>query len=369
MRVLVAPDAFKGTLSATAACDVISISLESAGLDVDRAPIADGGDGTLDVLLSHGFTAMLVDVVDAAGRPRQARIGMRGTRAVIELAEICGLVTVADLPLDAWHRTTLGLGRAARAAIDAGCTDITLAVGGSASVDGGIGLLTGLGFAVLDADGRSVSPDLAGMLQAERIERAELPPIHWRVLVDVTTPLAGRESTAMVFGAQKGLDARERVHGDEALRHWAAVLRREFGVDVRELPGGGAAGGVAAGAHAALGAVLVSGAQEVLELTNLRDRLRDCDAVVTGEGSFDAQSVLGKGTGAVIEAARSLDRPVYVLAGVSDRDASSAGVAGMITCASIAGSNDSARAEPTRWLTGASDALARVLTSAGGAGD
>lgn len=368
MRVLIAPDAFKGTLRATRASEIIGEAAAAHGLRTDLAPIADGGDGTLDVLLAHGFTSVDVEVVDAAGRARRALIGVRDAEAVIELAEICGLVTVSDLPLDAWHRTTLGLGLAARSAIDAGCTSITLTLGGSASVDGGIGLLTGLGFSVLDRDDATVSPDLAGMARAERITVPELPPVRWRALVDVTTPLVGRESSAMVFGAQKGLDADDRMRGDEALKHWAEVLQRTFGVDVREVPGGGAAGGVAAGAHAALGAELVSGARAVLDLIGVEARLRDCDLVVTGEGSFDAQSLLGKGTGAVIEAARAVGRPVLVIAGVCEHDAV-AGVERILTCAEVAGSAASARQEPARWLRAAADRLFGDLAAAGGARD
>lgn len=368
MRVLIAPDAFKGTLSARQASEIIGSAAADHGFETELAPIADGGDGTLDVLLAHGFTAVNVDVVDAAGRPGRARIGVRGTEAVIELAEICGLVTVSDLPLDAWHRTTLGLGLAARQAIEVGCTAITLALGGSASVDGGIGLLTGLGFGVVDTGGVPVSPDLAGMIRADRIVAPVLPPVRWRALVDVTTPIAGHESTAMIFGAQKGLDAQERIRGDEALHHWAAVLQRAFGVDVRETPGGGAAGGVAAGAHAALRAELASGAHAVLDLVGFGERLRDCDLVVTGEGSFDAQSLLGKGTGAVIEAARAAGRPVVVIAGASDR-AAMPGVERIATCVDAAGSAASARQEPARWLRAAADAVFRDRAAAGGARD
>lgn len=368
MRVLIAPDAFKGTLGASDAARIIGEAATAYGLDIDLAPIADGGDGTLDILLAHGFVARDVAVVDAAGRPRRARIGVRGAEAVIELAEICGLVTVADLDLDARHRTTLGLGLAARTAIDAGCTTITLTLGGSASVDGGIGLLSGLGFAVVDDGGTPVTPDLSGMARAARIEVPPLPQVHWRALVDVTTPMAGRESTAMVFGAQKGLDARARIQGDEALLHWAAVLQRTFDVDVRETPGGGAAGGVAAGAHAALGAELVGGAHAVLDLIGLPQRLRACDAVITGEGSFDAQSLLGKGTGAVIEAARAADRPVLVIAGESDQ-AMVPGVARIVTCADAAGTAASARLEPARWLRAAAEILLADIPTAGGARD
>lgn len=368
MRVLIAPDAFKGTLSAAEAARIIGEAATARGLDIDLAPIADGGDGTLDVLLGHGFAARAVDVVDAAGRPRRARIGVRGAEAVIELAEVCGLVTVTDLELDAWHRTTLGLGLAARAAIDEGCASITIALGGSASVDGGIGLLTGLGFSVLDADDVAVTPDLAGMSRAARITIPALPPVRWRALVDVTTPMAGRESTAMVFGAQKGLDASERIRGDEALRHWAAVLQRTFDIDVRELRGGGAAGGVAAAAHAALGAEIMSGSHAVLDLIGVAERLRHSDAVVTGEGSFDAQSLLGKGTGAVIAAARAAGRPTLVVAGVSDAGAMP-DVERIVTCAEIAGSAASARQEPGRWLRAAADTLLADLPAAGGARD
>lgn len=362
MRVLLAFDAFKGTLSANDASALVAGVLAEHGIETVQAPIADGGDGTLDVLLTHGYSPVEVDVVDAALRPRAARIGRRGDSIAIELAEICGLVTVADLPLDAWHRSTLGLGRAARAAVDAGATQITLCVGGSASVDGGIGLLQGLGFAVVDDRGAAVTPDLAGMIHATRIDAPMLASVQWRVLVDVETPIAGRASTAMVFGPQKGLTAHDCVHGDEALRHWAALLERTFGVDVRELPGGGAAGGVAAAAHAALGAELVSGAATIIDMTGLAELMRTCDAVITGEGSFDAQSLLGKGPGLVCVLAHENSTPVFLLAGRVDSDAARrAKVACAFTCVDAAGAEEKAVAEPRRWLNVAAERLARSL--------
>ena len=361
-RALLAFDAFKGTIPAREACTIVGDVFRAHGIDVDEAPIADGGDGTLDVLLAHGFTARDVDVVDAALRPRRARIGRRDTSAAIELAEVCGLVTVADLPLDGVHRSTLGLGLAARAALEDGARQVTLCVGGSASVDGGIGLLVGLGFEVLDADGIPVTADLMGMDRAARIVVPSLPPASWRVLVDVQTPMAGRESSAMVFGPQKGLDRSACSLGVRALRHWATVLEHTFGVDVRELPGGGAAGGVAAAAHAALGADIVSGAATIIDMIGLRARLVACDVVVTGEGSFDAQSLLGKGTGQVCVLAHENDRPVFLLAGRVEPDAVVAsGAATAYTCVDEAGNLADSLVDPRHWLALAAARLAASL--------
>lgn len=371
MRILVAPDKFKATLTAVEVCERVSGALEALGHVVDALPLADGGDGTAAVVLDHGFSVREVSAVDGLGRPRTGIIARRGDEALIEMAQVCGLATVADLPRNPWRASSLGLGIAARSAVDAGASSFTLALGGSASIDGGIGLLEGLGFAVLDRRGHPVTPDLAGMSQTALIEPVESVG-SWRVLVDVTNPLVGPLGAVAVFGPQKGLESPELGRASAAMCRWARVLERAFEVDVAHIAGGGAAGGVAAAACAALGATIESGAEFIADLTGLRERVRAADLVVTGEGAFDDQTFAGKAPGLVVDIARVIGRPVYVVAGVthlSEQEWRNRGVAGVVTCAGAAGSAALARREPRRWLDAAASRLAHGLGPALGAVD
>ena len=363
-RVLVAPDKFKATLSASEVVMTIASVLQAAGHLVDGLPLADGGDGTIDVVLEHGFERSETPTVDGRGRPRTGVIAWRGDEAIVEMAQVCGLATVIDLAPDPWRASSLGLGLAARAALAAGASSVTLALGGSASIDGGVGLLEGLGFTVLDRRGLQVTPDLAGLVQAHSIESREVGGV-WRVLVDVSNPLIGVLGAVRVFGPQKGLPPRDLPRVSAAMCRWASLLERAFAIEIASTSGGGAAGGVAAAARAALGASIESGARYVADLTRLRERVRAAEVVVTGEGAFDHQSFGGKAPGLVIEIAREIGRPVYVVAGVSglcEGEWQSRGVAGVITCSDLAGSSEVARREPVRWLAAAAAQLAERLT-------
>ena len=357
MRVLVAPDAFKGTMTAPQAAAVIAGVLERHGHQVDQAPIADGGDGTLAVFLAQGFASVEVATVDAALRPRTAPIAVRDGVAIVELAAACGIVTVADLPRDPWHASCLGLGLAAAAAVRAGASAVHLCLGGSASVDGGVGLLRGLGWRVLDGHGADVPPGLLGLTRATAIVGdGPSAGVTWTVLSDVANPLTG-PAGAVVFAPQKGLSEADCVRVEPALASWADLLERTFGVDVRDLPGAGAAGGVGAAAAAALGASIVSGARTVVDLIDLRARIAVSDLVVTGEGRFDTQSVGGKGVGVVIELASGAGRPVHVVAG-SAQPGVAAPVASVIGCV---GPDAPVPADPVAALAAAAERLAKAL--------
>ncbi|NQW73908.1 MAG: glycerate kinase, partial [Actinobacteria bacterium] len=338
--------------------------LQAAGHLVDGLPLADGGDGTIDVVLDHGFEGRETPTVDGHGRPRTGVIAWRGDEAIVEMAQVCGLATVIDLAPDPWRASSLGLGLAARAALDAGASSVTLALGGSASIDGGVGLLEGLGFTVLDRRGGQVTPDLAGLVKAHAIELRDVGGV-WRVLVDVSNPLVGVQGAVRVFGPQKGLPPRDLPRVSAAMCRWASLLERVFAIEIVSTSGGGAAGGVAAAARASLGASIESGAEYVAGLTRLRERVHAAEVVVTGEGAFDHQSFGGKAPGLVIDIAREIGRPVFVVTGVSelaDAEWRSRGVAGVITCSDLAGSLELARREPVRWLAAAAVQLAECLT-------
>ncbi|MCP2264437.1 glycerate kinase [Promicromonospora thailandica] len=347
LRVVVCPDSFKGSLSASEVASAVADGVLDIAPDavVTRLPMADGGEGTLTALLAvWGGAPRTVTTVDAIGRPTTARWALSpdGRTAVVELAEASGLPGVSDVPLQPLHASTRGTGDVARAALDAGVAEILLCLGGSASTDGGSGILSGLGARLLDADGREVPDGGEGLASVASLDLAGLHPrareVRWRLAVDVTNPLVGEHGAAHVFGPQKGARDGVAEYLDDALRHWAQVLERETGHAVAEIPGAGAAGGVPAGLVAVLGAETTPGAVLVAETIGLPAALADADLVITGEGSFDSQSVNGKVADGVarLAAASPTRPPVVVVAGqvlLPEAQARAAGIAAAFSIA------------------------------------
>ena len=327
MRVVLAPDSFKGTLSARRAAEAIAEGWLSArpGDEVVLRPMADGGEGTVDAFAAlPGAERVPVAVVDAIGRPREASwVRLPDGSAVVELAECCGLLTVDEPAPLAAH--TLGFGLAIRAAIDAGVPRLLLAIGGSASTDCGAGMLAGLGARLLDADGAEVRGYGNGSLG--RVARVDLsgvvdPPAGGaKVLSDVTNPLLGADGAAAVFGPQKG-GAGMLAQMEAAVAHFAGVLGGAV-----DASGAGAAGG-AGFALQRWGAVTVSGAGAVARAIGLAEAAVGADLVITGEGRFDAQSAAGKVVSVVREVAGEM--PVALVAGRID-----AGVEGFVGAVSL----------------------------------
>ncbi|WP_028649489.1 glycerate kinase [Nocardiopsis sp. CNT312] len=327
VRVAVVPDSFKGSARAVDVAGAMARGVREAfvgsdtPVEVDTLPFADGGEGTLDALLgAWGTTARTADTTDALGRPVRARYGLSpdGRTGVIEAAEANGLPLLADIPLRPLEATTRGIGPLAAALLDAGVEEILLCIGGSATTDGGVGLLTALGAQPLDADGAQL-PDGGGALTAlERLDLSGLDPrartVRWRIACDVTNPLVGPAGAAMVFGPQKGATAADVRTLDTGLNRLADVLARDTGTDVRERAGMGAAGGLPAPLVALLDAETVPGSRLVAEVLGAERLLARADLVLTGEGSFDGQSLSGK----VVDSVRRLtpgNTPVVVIAG------------------------------------------------------
>lgn len=354
MRVLVAPDKFKGTFTAIEAAQIIGRVLAGHGHEVVLAPMADGGDGTLDALLARGGISRTMRTVDAHLREHTTLIAEHGRDVVIEMARVCGIATVLDRPLDPWTASSRGLGLAARAAIDAGARRITIAIGGSASIDGGIGMLQALSFRISDAAGDEVSPDLRGLLLAREITAPPVrPEVVWHALVDVTAPLTG-PSGAVAFAAQKGAPVRRLDEIDAALVRWGRLLAPVLGVDPTPVPGAGAAGGVGAALIAALGASVERGADAVARLIGLDGAVAECDAVITGEGRFDRTTSAGKAPWIVIERAAAHAVPAHVIAGSVAGDAPVQAVSSVIVCP--------AEPDPAISLAQATDEWCRSMT-------
>ncbi|WP_425956251.1 glycerate kinase [Xylanimonas sp. McL0601] len=325
-HVVVAPDSFKGSLGAVDVAEAIAAGVLAAvpAARVTTLPMADGGEGTLDALAAAwGVPQHDLATVDAIGRPTTARWATSpdGRVGVVELASASGLPGVADVKRQPLHAHTRGTGEVAAAVLDAGVAEVLVCLGGSASTDGGAGVLAGLGVRMLDAGGEPVPDGGEGLARVASLDLTGLHPrareVRWRLAVDVTNPLTGEHGAAAVFGPQKGAGPGDVAFLDEALARWAGLLERETGRAVRELPGAGAAGGVPAALVAVLGASVERGADLVAEAVGLPAALADADLVITGEGSFDSQSVRGKvADGVVRAAAASPSRPpVVVIAG------------------------------------------------------
>ncbi|QFG69959.1 glycerate kinase [Ornithinimicrobium pratense] len=321
-RVLLAPDKFKGTLTAAEVAGHLAegIALERPDAEVVVVPVADGGDGLLAAAAAAGFERVEVTAAGPLGEPVRAAYAARagGREAVVEMAEVCGLARLRHrlAPMTA---TSRGLGDVVAHALDAGATSLLVGIGGSASTDGGAGLLQALGARLLDADGAPVGPGGAGL---ERLAALDLSGLHPRlatarltVACDVDNPLTGPHGAAAVYGPQKGADEDHVRALDAGVAHLAEVVARHTGQDLRDTPGAGAAGGVGFAALAVLGAVLRPGAEVVLELTGFHDALPGADLVVTGEGSLDGQTLHGKAPAAVAAAARAAGVPVVAVAG------------------------------------------------------
>lgn len=319
-RVLLAPDKFKGTLTAREVGDCLAAGIRSASPEIETTllPIADGGDGTLDLALSAGYSPVPVSAADALGRPRDCRIAVLSTRAVVELAETCGLQTLTTPARHPEQCTTLGLGLAIGAALDNGARQIVVGLGGSASSDGGAGMLVGLGAKLLDASGRDVEPVPHALTRVAHIDVtglvARLQDAQIVFAVDVAAPLLGPRGAAAVFGPQKGAGPAAVIRLEAAMEHWATQVRAVLPDADPATPGAGAAGGTGFAGHA-IGGELRSGAGACLELVDFDAALTQTDLVLTGEGRLDDQTLLGKAPAAVAARARSAGLPVIAVVG------------------------------------------------------
>jgi glycerate 2-kinase len=320
-RVLLAPDKFKGTLTAAAVADHLAAGIHSVRPEVEivEVPVSDGGDGLLDALGRAGFADVPVVASGPTGVPGETRYVRRGAEAVIEMAEVCGLTRLPGGEPAPATATSRGVGEVVAAALDAGCTEILVGVGGSASTDGGAGMVRALGARVLDAAGDDLDEGGVPLGEVARLDLTDLDPRlaegSISLACDVDNPLTGPNGAAAVYGPQKGAGPDLVVTLDRALTAWADVVASATGHDLRETPGSGAAGGIGLAAMAVLGARLRPGAALVQQLTGLEEALAGVDLVITGEGSLDVQTLSGKAPAGVAEAARRAGVPVVAVAG------------------------------------------------------
>ncbi len=321
-RVLIAPDKFKGTLSAKEVAEAISAGL-IANANVRMIPLADGGDGSIDAIAAAGFEVIELDsaIESATGMP--AKIAHKGDVYFVESAEFCGLRHVSGT-LDPLGANTLGIGQAVRAALDKGAATIVLGVGGTASTDGGVGFLMGLGVKFLTETGESIPLGGGGLFILAKVDFSGLDPrlaeIDLILAADVDSPLLGPKGAAKLFSPQKGADSLQVEVLELGLSRLVKVLKSgtKFWTERNRIawqaPGSGAGGGLGFAALL-IGAIRVPGADYILDLLELDDLLPECDLVITGEGALDEQSLAGKLPVALAMRARALNIPVYAVVG------------------------------------------------------
>lgn len=363
MRILIAPDKFKGSLTAAEAAAAIAEGALRVYPDAvaTQFPIADGGEGTLEAAVAAGYEERLNAVVGPILAPLGAAWAIHKAAdgkvtAVIETAQASGLADMEPTPENALRAHSYGCGQLIAAALDAGATEIVLGLGGSAMTDGGSGALRALGLKPLDRAGNMVPLGGGSLADVVALDTSALDPrlttTTFRIAVDVRNPLYGPSGAAHVFGPQKGADQDSVERLDAGLRNWASVLREATARDVH-VPGAGAAGGFPASFLAFTNASLEGGFALVAGLTGLAAQLGQADLVITGEGSMDSQSLTGKAPIALADAARERGIPVIVVAGrilVTFEDLAAHGVVAAAQLLDVAAGPDDAVANAAKYL-------------------
>ncbi|GAA5102989.1 glycerate kinase [Nocardia iowensis] len=357
-RVVLAPDKFKGSMTAPEVAAALAAGLARVVPEVEirRVPVADGGDGTVDAFVAAGWSRVELIAPGPTGVPGSTSYARHDATAVIELAAVVGLGKLPGNQPDPLGANTFGLGVVIAHALDHGVTDIVLGLGGSASTDGGAGMVRALGARILDADDNELPDGGAALTRAARVDRSSLHPriasATFTLACDVDNPLLGPAGAVAVYAPQKGASTADLDTLETALTNWARLA----GPDFTNHPGAGAAGGTGFGALAVLGAQMRSGIEVILELLDFPALLTDADLVITGEGSLDHQSLHGKAPMGVCEAARKAGVPAIAVVGRTLLGAQEIRAAGFTACHALT----DLEPDPTRSIANAAPLLEQV---------
>src|SRR5205085_7105839 len=324
MRIIIAPQSLKGSLTAAEAGQAIAAGVETVypEAEIDIVPIADGGEGTVQALVdATGGEIVQQTVTGPLGEPVTAFFGLLGDgrTAALEMAAAAGLPLVPPGKRDPRITTTYGVGELIRAALDRGSRRFSIGIGGSATNDGGAGMAQALGASLLTAEATEIARGGAALATLSRISTEKIDPriqeCSVEVASDVNNPLCGPTGASAVYGPQKGATPEMVTELDAALAHYASIIERDLALTVKDIPGAGAAGGLGAGLIAFVHAALRPGAQIVFEAVRLEERIRTANLVITAEGQIDSQTAYGKTVGAVAALAKRYGLPVLALAG------------------------------------------------------
>ncbi|WNF38626.1 glycerate kinase [Bacillaceae bacterium IKA-2] len=329
MKIVIAPDSFKESLTALEVANAIEAGLKEVlpNMEYVKVPMADGGEGTVQSLVdATGGTIETVTVTGPLGNKVQASLGLLGDgiTAAIEMASSSGIHLVPIEKRDPMITTTWGTGELIAAALDRGVKQIIIGIGGSATNDGGAGMIQALGGKLLDSAGKQISVGGVGLEKLAQIDLTTLDgrlcDVNFEVACDVDNPLTGPMGASVIYGPQKGATKEQVAQLDKNLAHYANVIKRDLGKDIEYIPGAGAAGGLGAGLLAFLPSVLKRGGDLVVEATKLEEQVRDADLVITGEGGINHQTIFGKTPICVAMIAKKYDVPVIALAGSLTND-------------------------------------------------
>ena len=330
MKIVIAPDSFKGSLTAVEIADAIGQGVKEIFPEakIIKIPMADGGDGTVQCLVTAtGGEILREKVTGPLGDEVLASYGILGgmKTAVIEMAEASGLTLVPENKRNPLITTTYGTGQLIKAALDQGCKKMIIGIGGSATNDGGAGMVQALGVRLLDREGKEIG---FGGGELKKISRIDISNLDNRlseteVLIasDVTNPLCGPKGASRIYGPQKGATPKVIEELDESLAHFAEIIKRDLNKNVKDMPGAGAAGGLGAGLIAFLDAELKPGIEIIIEIVKLEQAIKDADLVITGEGKIDSQTIYGKAPIGVAKIAKKYNIPVIAVAAIISDDA------------------------------------------------
>ncbi len=373
MKILICPDSFKESLSAIEVCNCVERGLKKADsrFNIEKVPLADGGEGTVKALVLATYGRSLkCRVRDPLGRRIWARYGILGDgkTAIMEMAAASGLALVPAKKRNPLVTTTYGTGEMIADALDRECRKIIIGIGGSATVDGGAGMAQALGARLLDGKGEEIG---FGGGEIEKVKKLDLKFMDRRIgktefiiASDVRNPLLGPRGAARVYGPQKGATPMMVRRLEKGLSNFARVIREELSISVENLPGSGAAGGLGAGLYAFLGAKMESGVELVMRIAGLEDRIKKVDLVITGEGQLDRQTLYGKTVMGVIKVARKCRVPVICIAGSIAPEAKNLykyGVKGLLSIITVPMSLQQAMGRSRSLLVDASENLGHLL--------
>lgn len=323
MNIVIAPDSYKGSLSALEVGTTIKEAFlqEMPDADIEVIPMADGGEGTLETLVfATNGKRIHIEVAGPLGAPVASEYGVLGDgkTVVIEMANIAGLPMVPAHQRNPMYTTTFGIGEAILKAAKSGYQDFIIGLGGSATNDGGLGMLQALGATFLDENGHSVQPFGSALFNVKKVDFSTMNSIvnecHFRIASDVDNPLCGERGASAVFGPQKGATEKQVVEFDQALKNYADLIESDHGVKLQNTPGAGAAGGLGF-AFLLIGGELQSGSEIVAEATNLVEKIKHSNWVITGEGQSDYQTLYGKVPSFIAKTSKKFGKPTILISG------------------------------------------------------
>lgn len=371
MKILIAPDKMKGSISARDICDIVEKEIHNydRNIDVVKCPIADGGDGTLAVIQNQKELAIVNLVVeDPIGRDIEAYYCVHENEAYIELPIASGLALLSQSDYNPMHTSTYGTGQLLRHAIINGCTTVYLMLGGSSTNEVGIGILSALGYNFLDENENLLEPIGKNLIKIITIDDShvlDLSTIDIKILCDVTNPLYGPNGAAHVFGKQKGADVQEREYLDQGAQSFALVVKQFNGINIGSFSGAGAAGGIAAGLFGLCNAEILPGFQTIADMVGLRQKVLSCDIVISGEGRLDNSSFEGKVVGGIYRLCDEYNKPLFLIVGdnICSQDILSEKGIKIATVSSLALDLEDAQKNVVRYLKQITENLLKGIIS------